>query len=216
MKNTYKIVYEEGKGEIIEKKSRFIAHIYPVGDIEAAEQIKERIKKEYWDARHNCTAYIIGRNNEIQRYDDDGEPQGTAGKPMLEILLNSDLRNCIVVVTRYFGGVLLGTGGLVRAYQASVKEGLDKAGIMQVFEGYKFNVKTDYTGLGKIQYISAAENAYIIETEYTDNVKLTIVLEADNYDAFTKKLIEATNGKVVIEDAEKVEYGIREKQCVLL
>ena len=112
---TYKCIYEGGRGEIEEKKSRFICHVQPVETEEEAVAFINAKKKEYWDARHNCSAFVIGRNAELTRCSDDGEPPGTAGRPMLEVLLNEGIRNIAVVVTRYFGGVLLGTGGLVRA-----------------------------------------------------------------------------------------------------
>ena len=121
----YKILYKEGEAEISEKKSRFIAHIAPAQTEEEAQAFIEKIKKQYWDARHNCYAYIIGDKGQIQRFSDDGEPQGTAGKPILDIIAATGLVNCLIIVTRYFGGVLLGTGGLIRAYQASAKAGLD-------------------------------------------------------------------------------------------
>ena len=128
---------KSGTGEIVEKKSRFIANVFDITDEEMAISIINEVKKKYWDARHNCSAFVIGDNNEIQRFSDDGEPSGTAGKPMLEILLKSDVRNCLVVVTRYFGGTLLGTGGLIRAYQAATKEGIDASEIMEVFDGIR-------------------------------------------------------------------------------
>ena len=114
-----------GSGEIVEKKSRFIANVFSVDDEETAVRYINEVKKKYWDARHNCSAYVIGDKNELQRFSDDGEPSGTAGKPILEIIDKSGVHNCLIVVTRYFGGTLLGTGGLIRAYQASAKAGLD-------------------------------------------------------------------------------------------
>ena len=119
-----RILIEGGQGEYEEKKSRFIATLRPVNSIEEASSFIEEMKKRYWDARHNCSAYVIGRNNEITRCSDDGEPSGTAGRPMLEVLTGAELHNAAVVVTRYFGGTLLGTGGLVRAYTQAVKEGI--------------------------------------------------------------------------------------------
>ena len=118
-----KIITEGGQGEIIEKKSRFICYVRPVKNEQEAQAFVDEIKKKHWDARHNCSAMVIGDNNEFARCSDDGEPSGTAGRPMLEVLINEGYHDVAVVVTRYFGGVLLGTGGLVRAYQAAVKEG---------------------------------------------------------------------------------------------
>ena len=147
------IIKEGGQGEIVEKKSRFIATVLPIDTEEEALQYIEKIKKKYWDARHNCFAFVIGSNNEIQRFSDDGEPQGTAGKPILETLLNENLHNTLIVVTRYFGGTLLGTGGLVRAYGQSSKEGIRNSVIQKVCEGISFKLTVDYNSIGKIKYI---------------------------------------------------------------
>lgn len=126
MKERYKIVYQGGEGEIVEKKSRFIAEIRPVESEEEATAFIAEVKKKYWDARHHCSAFTIGENNEVARCSDDGEPAQTAGRPMLDVLLGRELHNVCAVVTRYFGGTLLGTGGLVRAYGGAVQEGLKK------------------------------------------------------------------------------------------
>ena len=128
MKKSYKILYQAGEGEIVEKKSRFIATIRPVDSEEEALSFIAEMRKKYWDATHNCTAFVIGENHEQMRCNDDGEPSQTAGRPMLDVLLGEDVHNCCAVVTRYFGGTLLGTGGLVRAYSAAVKEGLPDPG----------------------------------------------------------------------------------------
>ena len=131
MSRSYKAVYEGGVGEIVEKKSRFIATVQPVDCEEEAAAFIGAMKKKYWDASHNCSAFTIGRNHELTRCSDDGEPSGTAGRPMLDVLLREDIHNAAVVVTRYFGGTLLGTGGLVRAYQKSVQEGLAAAQVIE-------------------------------------------------------------------------------------
>ena len=126
-----KIVYEGGEGELIEKKSRFIATVRPVEGEEEALDFIAAMKKKYWNATHNCSAFVVGENQELQRCSDDGEPQGTAGRPMLDVLLGEEVHNAAVVVTRYFGGTLLGTGGLVRAYSKSVQEGLRASKIIE-------------------------------------------------------------------------------------
>ena len=162
----FKIVYEGAVAEIVEKKSRFIAYVRPVNTEEEATSFIDEIKKKHWDARHNCSAFVIGKNNELTRCSDDGEPSGTAGKPMLEVLLGQGLHNVAVVVTRYFGGVLLGTGGLVRAYQAAVKEGILASKILEKFSGAMYKVETDYNGIGKIQYILAKENINTLGVDY--------------------------------------------------
>ena len=154
MTGLHKTVYVGNEAEIIEKKSRFIATVRPVKTEEEALAFIESMKKKYWNATHNCFAYVIGERSQVQRCSDDGEPSGTAGKPMLDVLLGEDIHDVVVVVTRYFGGTLLGTGGLVRAYGSSVKAGLEASTVIVKLHGAKICVKTDYTGLGMIQYIS--------------------------------------------------------------
>ena len=119
-----KILYQGGTGEIVEKKSRFIANVFEIHSEEEALSHLAQVKKKYWDARHNCYAFVAGDRHQLQRCSDDGEPQGTAGRPMLDVLLKEEVHNALIVVTRYFGGTLLGTGGLVRAYQKAAQEGL--------------------------------------------------------------------------------------------
>ena len=153
MSQSYQIIYEGGSDEIVEKKSRFIAHVFPVHSEEEAAGHIEQIRKKYWDARHNCHAFVIGPNNEISRCSDDGEPSGTAGRPILEVLQGQEIHDVLVVVTRYFGGTLLGTGGLVRAYSQATQAGLAASRVMTKQPGRKITVGTDYNGIGKLQYI---------------------------------------------------------------
>ncbi len=131
MEGSLKIVTEGGTGEVIEKKSRFIASIFPIQTEEEALTYLSQVRKKYYDARHNCFAYVVGEKNETERCSDDGEPSGTAGRPMMDVLTGQGLHNVLVVVTRYFGGTLLGTGGLVRAYSAAVKAGLENCVIQE-------------------------------------------------------------------------------------
>ena len=145
MLSEYKAIYEGGQGEIVEKKSRFIAPVKEIESEEDALLFIEDTKKKYWDARHNCFAYVLGERHETARFSDDGEPGGTAGKPMLDVLLGEDIHNVAVVVTRYFGGTLLGTGGLVRAYSGAVKAGLAESTIITKISGAKLHIETDYT-----------------------------------------------------------------------
>lgn len=200
---SYKILFEGKSVEIIEKKSRFIANLRPVETEEEAIAYIEQIKKKYWDARHNCYAYVIGENNEMQRFSDDGEPSGTAGKPMLEVLLGEKVHNAVVVVTRYFGGVLLGTGGLVRAYGRSAKAGLEASIIKQRVRGYNVNIATDYNGIGKIQYIMSNLGINIHSEEYTDKVTVDLIVKCDDYEKLVKQITEATAGKSVIAEPEE-------------
>lgn len=208
MDNTsYNIVYEYGQGEIVEKKSRFIAHVFPIASEEEALQYIEKIKKEYWDARHNCYAYVIGGKQELQRFSDDGEPSGTAGKPILEVLLGEDIHNVLVVVTRYFGGTLLGTGGLVRAYSAATKAGLKASIVTEKCAGKKVSIKTDYTGLGKMQYIIGQMELTMLDTIYTDSVEVIVVVPVWKEQEFFKKITEATAGKAIWDELGEMYFA---------
>lgn len=215
MSDSYKIVYKGGEGEIVEKKSRFIAYVKPVDTEEEANDFIESIRKKNWDARHNCSAVVIGENNEFSRCSDDGEPASTAGKPMLEVLINEGIHNAAVVVTRYFGGVLLGTGGLVRAYQGAVKEGLAASVIVEKQKGAKYKITTDYNGIGKLQYIIASLNIFTINTEYTENVDIEVMVNSSMEKEFVDKVVEGTNGKVKISRIEEMSYVIVDNQVVI-
>ncbi len=202
----YKILKTGGSGEIIEKKSRFIATLTPVTSEEEAVAFIEETKKKYWDARHNCSALVIGDRAQITRCNDDGEPSGTAGKPMLEVLLGAEIRNVAAVVTRYFGGTLLGTGGLVRAYTQAVQAGLDASVAATMIYGIELKVTTDYNGIGKIQYILGQMGLGIMESEYTDIVCLKLLIPYETKEKIYKDLTEVTSGKVKIEEIKKYYY----------
>ena len=202
LQENYRTVYQGGSGEIIEKKSRFIANILPVTTEEEALAFIERMKKTYWDARHNCSAYVIGFHPELQRCSDDGEPAKTAGRPILDVLINEGLRNTAVVVTRYFGGTLLGTGGLVRAYTEAVKAGLANSTIIEKQFGHRLMIQTDYNGIGKLQYLAAQADLKLLTTDYTDIVTCTLFVTPDAEPAFLKKWNEQTSGQSLVERLE--------------
>lgn len=211
----YKIVYRGGEGEIVEKKSRFIATVCPVNTEEDAVSFIEKTKKKYWDARHNCHAFVIGEHNEISRCSDDGEPSGTAGKPMLDVLLGNKLHNVCVVVTRYFGGTLLGTGGLVRAYSKAVQEGLENSLVIEKILSCKMKIYTDYNGIGKIQYIIGKSQAITVGTEYTDHVCVEILINKELLGALQKEIIEATNGKAELEVGDECWCGVADGEVIV-
>lgn len=196
---SYKVVYQAGSGEYEEKRSRFIANVAPVSSEEEATAFIESIRKKYYDAGHNCPAFIIGRNRELTRCSDDGEPSGTAGKPILEVLLSAGVTNVAVVVTRYFGGTLLGTGGLVRAYTQATKEGLADAGIATMRFGKELTIGIDYTDVGKVQYILGSRQIDIAQSRYTQTVEFDIRIPAEAVGALTKELTEATAARACIE-----------------
>ncbi len=207
-----KTVFEGGEGEIVEKKSRFIATVRPVSSEEEAAAFIAEMKKKYWDAKHNCSAFVIGDHQELTRCSDDGEPAQTAGRPMLDVLLREGIHNTAVVVTRYFGGVLLGTGGLVRAYQKAVQEGLANSIVIEKQSGRKLVIGTDYTGLGKLQYLIAQKGLATIDTIYTDKVELILMVPAELTAETEKDVIEATNGNADISWGEEVLYAMIEKK----
>lgn len=216
MLTEYAIVYQGGCGEITEKKSRFIAHVMPIASEEDALVFIERMKKKYWDARHNCFAYVLGERHELARFSDDGEPAGTAGKPMLDVLLGEDIHDVAVVVTRYFGGTLLGTGGLVRAYSAAVKEGLSASKIIQKKKGFRLMLATEYGDLGKIQYILGERNICIIESSYTERVELACVVPVEEWEALCEALTEGSGGRVSMEKGERCQFGYVDGQVEFL
>ena len=204
----YKTIYEGGIGEITEKKSRFIATVRPVETEEDALAFLEEMKKKYWDARHNCYVYSIGMNREFTRCSDDGEPSGTAGRPMLDVILGEDIYNVAVVVTRYFGGVLLGTGGLVRAYSKAVQEGLAASKVILKQKGIALKITTDYTGLGKIQYIAGERNIPVLDSEYTDKVVMKLLVPVQDVGSVRKAITEGTNGRAGIEKDQELYYAV--------
>lgn len=202
----YRMLSKGAQAELVEKKSRFIATIRPVSSEEEAVAFIEEMKKKYYDARHNCSAFVIGSKGELTRSSDDGEPSGTAGRPMLEVLTGSGIRNIAAVVTRYFGGVLLGTGGLVRAYSGAVKMALEQCETIMRRYGVQMLIKTDYNGVGKIQYLLGSKDVVIQDSVYAEDVQMTVMVPIEEYDRLCKELVEATNGRVGLEEVEKLYY----------
>ncbi|MBS6194325.1 MAG: YigZ family protein [Clostridiales bacterium] len=215
MLERYKTIYQGNEGEIIEKKSRFIATVRLVESEEEALAFIGEMRKKYWNATHNCFAYVIGENREVVRCSDDGEPGGTAGKPMLDVLLGEELYNTAVVVTRYFGGTLLGTGGLVRAYSKAVQEGLAQSKIIEKQYGAVLEIGTDYNGVGKIQYLIGEKKLPTLDSEYTDKVKIRVLLPADEVERFQAELTEATSGRAQMEVKEKLYYAVLDGRILM-
>lgn len=207
MTEQYKIVYEGGEGELVEKKSRFIATVRPVKTEEEANQFVEEMRKKYWDARHNCWAFILGERQEFKRCSDDGEPSQTAGKPMMDVLTGAGLTDVAVVVTRYFGGTLLGTGGLVRAYSGAVQEGLKNSTVITKYLGVKLSVTTDYNGVGKLQYLFGQKEIPILSAKYTDKVVFTVLVESSRIQEIKKAITEATSATAKMEESAPVYFA---------
>ena len=210
-----KYLYRGGEGEIVEKKSRFIATVRPIETEEEALEFLGEMRKKYWDASHNCFAYVAGAHYELQRCSDDGEPQGTAGRPMLDVLLGEGIHNAAVVVTRYFGGTLLGTGGLVRAYSRAVQEGLRQSAVIEKEPGTLLGISTDYNGVGKIQYLLGKEGVRIVESQYTDKVELQALVPEARLKGLKESITEATNGKALFPEEKPVTFAFLEGEPLI-
>ena len=209
-----RILLSGGSGQIEEKKSVFIANIARADSEEEATAFIEAMKKKYWDARHNCSAYVLGERQELMRCSDDGEPSQTAGKPMMDVLTGAGLTNVAVVVTRYFGGTLLGTGGLVRAYTSAAIDGLEHSESITRIHGIKLLIRAEYTDLGKIQYLLASRDVIQLDPVYTDKVELMALVPVEQMKGLKADLMEGTNGQVVLDETvqcwfAQTEDGIR-------
>ncbi len=203
---SYITIRNFGEDRFEEKKSEFIGYAKRVESEEEAKAFVNEIKNMHKQARHNCWAYVIGKNMNIQRYSDDGEPQGTAGIPILEVMKKSGITDCAVVVTRYFGGVLLGTGGLTRAYTKGASISIKSAGIVEKVVGLKLTLEMEYDLFGKVQYICAQNLWHIEETEYTDKVIIHILAEKDIIENMEKEMIECSSGKIIISKSDEEIY----------
>lgn len=194
----YRTVQQQANDEYIIKHSRFIGYCCPVSSKEEAEAFVASIKSKHWDATHNVYAYIIREGN-IKRYSDDGEPQGTAGVPVLSVLEKEDVTDTCVVVTRYFGGILLGGGGLVRSYSHTAKIALDKSKIITMAKAKELRIVCDYNFYGKLESFLRSENIVILNSDFADSVALTVCVTDDMYGIFKGKLTELSNGKICPE-----------------
>ncbi|MPQ43022.1 YigZ family protein [Clostridium tarantellae] len=190
-----------------EKKSLFIGYIKRVTTEEEAKGFVTSIKNKHKDATHNCYAYVVGQNMGIQRYSDDGEPQGTAGIPILEVIKKNEITDCAIVVTRYFGGIMLGAGGLTRAYTKGAAIAVKASGIVEKVSGARICIDIDYDLYGKIQYLCGQNNWHIEDTEFTDGVKLYILAEELILENIKNEVIESTSGKAKISvDMEGIYF----------
>lgn len=182
-------IQEEEQTQIVEKKSKFIAEIHPVSNIQEVENKIKEIKKKYYDAKHHCIAYrIIDEGRVVERSSDDGEPSGTAGAPMLNLLKGNNLCNVLVVVTRYFGGILLGTGGLVRAYSEATNLVIQKSKLVCKTEGFEITLKLEYSNLDMFSYYCKNNNIKILNIEYAENISIKIEMETDKKEILMKDI----------------------------
>ena len=199
MTEEYRTLKMEASDEFIEKKSRFIGYAKPVKTQQEANDFIETIRKKHWDATHNVYAYVL-RENMTKRFSDDGEPQGTAGIPVIDVLNKEDLTDCVVVVTRYFGGTLLGAGGLVRAYSHSAKIAVDAAGISTVNLCFAGEIVCDYSFYGKLASLIPENGGIILNTDFAENVKVEFAVKKSSFDILRDLVIDSSNGKF---DCEK-------------
>lgn len=204
MRKDYLTVSKEAAAEIEEKKSRFIATVRPVSSEQEAQDFINRLKTKYWDATHNVYAYYICAESTLQKFSDDGEPSGTAGLPVLEAIKKLEVQDVAAVVTRYFGGTLLGASGLVRAYGKSAAVGIEAAGIVRKLLCTEVRVTIDYSMLGRIQAAIASRGYSVKDTVYTDNVSMDVYVPVDEFDFFTALITEESNGRADISAGEKV------------
>lgn len=211
-----KIILEGASAEITEKKSRFIATVQSVRSQEEADDFILRTRKTYWDARHNCSAMILGDRGEQSRCSDDGEPSGTAGRPILSVLSGEELTNVCAVVTRYFGGVLLGTGGLVRAYSTAVQEALASCVIGTRTEGFRLRIRSSYNDAGKIRYLLEQKLLPVTDISYTDMVETETLVECEALQALKAAIVERTNAKADFSGEEQVLFALTDSGPVLL
>lgn len=202
MLSQYYTVKNNGEHEIVIQKSRFIAHVMRAETEEEAQEFIQKIKKEHWNATHNCSAYLIGEHDQIQKANDDGEPSGTAGVPILEVLKKKHLKDTVVVVTRYFGGIKLGAGGLIRAYGKATSEGIEATGIVERKLMQVISTKIDYTWLGKVENELRSSIYEIKEIHYLDQVEIETYVEEAEAGNFTDWMIELTNGQGEITPGE--------------
>jgi uncharacterized YigZ family protein len=190
----YYIPAAAGEAELVEKRSRFLGHVRHVENEEQAKAFVTQVKKEHYDARHNCWCYIL--RDGVERYSDDGEPQGTAGIPMLEMLRREGITDVVCVVTRYFGGVLLGTGGLLRAYTKSAKDALDAAGVSVVRPWVEADIPCSYAIAERLKNEVTVIGGIVADMEYGADVVIKALIPKESYESFSERIFDVTNGSI--------------------
>ena len=205
-------IKEDSYDEFVEKKSTFITHLVRVTSEEEAREFIQKMKKKHYDATHVCSCYVVGDNNEITRANDDGEPSGTAGAPMLDVLVKNEIKNVCATVIRYFGGTKLGTGGLVRAYGGGVINALKNATLVKRKDALEIRLELDYSLNGKIEYEIEKTNFIVNNLEYTDKIIYTIYVMEEDYDSFQSWIANLTNGqfKILSIHEKQLEFDIKD------
>ena len=208
----YRTLLIEGTSEIVINKSRFIGYVKPISMESEATAFIEEIKKKHWDARHHVPVYVLGEKYTTQRYSDDGEPSGTAGVPILEMVKKEGITNVAIVIVRYFGGIKLGTGGLVRAYSQSAKDTLNSAGIVDVECYDLLSIKCEYHNHGKLQNYIMNDYYMIDDTQFAEDVTMLVYCKPLDRESFTKEIMEITNGKAVVAIIESNWLAVNDKE----
>lgn len=207
MLEQYRTVRSPGSREVVIRKSRFIGHVMPIENEAEAVVFIEDIKKKHWNATHNCSAYSLGERDEIQRQSDDGEPSGTAGKPILEVIRNQGVKNVAIVVTRYFGGIMLGAGGLIRAYTDGAVLALEAGEVITRVLRREVFVEIDYTWLGKVENELRGRGIQTGDTVFTDKVTLNCLPRNDEGDAFMAWITDLTQGQALVSEGRRIYYS---------
>ena len=205
-RESYKIITSEGTGEIVEKKSRFIANVFSVDSQQEAEARIAEISKKYWDAKHNCYAYVIGVNKENTKCSENGEPSGTAGKPILEVITGAGITNVLIIVTRYFGGVLLGTGGLVRAYTQAAQAAIAASEVGEKIFSQMLTLKVGYNMINGVQYYLSQNEIEILDSRYEADVQFDICVKESDVATVKADLISKCEGQIEIAEGDTGYY----------
>ena len=216
MEKNVKICYSGGSGRIEEKKSVFIADVLPVHNEADATAFMDSVKKRYWDASHHCYAYVLKGIPEVKRFSDAGEPSGTAGKPILDVIEGNHLEDVMIIVTRYFGGTLLGTGGLVRAYQGAAKEGINNSIILDKHDGELLTYLFDYDLYGKIQKYAEKEDINILNPEFTDKIKIQLAVDKSFSKNIIDKVEEMSAAKASLVERQDISFIIKDGKVIIL
>lgn len=215
MDKIYRTIFDYGEDDTIINKSRFIGYAMPINSEEEALAFIDKIKANHRDATHNVYAYVFGKDSNIQRFSDDGEPSGTAGIPVLEVIKKENLRNVVVVVTRYFGGTKLGAGGLIRAYTRGAKIGLDSGNMVDMILHAKIKIRIDYTMYGKVENYLINENYIVDESVFDDAVNVFVYIEDSKIEDFTKIITDLTNGNVIFENVDEEYIPIKDGKRII-
>lgn len=212
----YNLCYKGGNGRLEDRKSVFISDVIPVHSEQEVTAFLDEIKKKYWDANHHCYAYTFGDFPEVKKFSDDGEPSQTAGKPMLDVIEGMGVHDVLVVVTRYFGGTLLGTGGLVRAYQGACKDGLNNSVITQRHDGIVLEYTIDYDFYGRVQKFVEKEPIYLIRADFSDVVNIALAVDKCDSMNIINKVEEMSAAKAKLTDKIETKFIIIDGKVIRL